>query len=166
LAAAHGQAVVVRQTLVGSNYGLIDDVTGNPNPDYWASLLWKRAMGPVVLRARTSEDDPSVRAYAHCAPAGDGGVSLLLVNLHADRPARVRMGEYDAAAASLYLVTSPSLSSREADLNGSPLRFADEAPSMEPRGGALAADGSLELPAASYAFVTFPDAGSVACKAR
>ncbi len=66
--AANGQTLVIRQTLSGSNYGLLDDVTLEPRPDYWATLLWKRLMGPTVLKARSSSS--TVRAWAHCGPAG------------------------------------------------------------------------------------------------
>jgi heparanase 1 len=45
LLARHGLGVFVRQTLSGSDYGLIDDRTLKPNPDYWAALLWHRLMG-------------------------------------------------------------------------------------------------------------------------
>ncbi|HZA50081.1 MAG TPA: hypothetical protein VE549_05020, partial [Myxococcaceae bacterium] len=43
--ARRGHRVVVRQTLIGSDYGLLDDRTLEPRPDYWASVLWKRVMG-------------------------------------------------------------------------------------------------------------------------
>src|SRR5919201_613535 len=49
--ARRGQRVVFRQTLVGSDYGLLDDQTLDPRPDYWASILWKRVMGTKVLSA-------------------------------------------------------------------------------------------------------------------
>ena len=49
LAARSGVEVVVRQTLSGSNYGLIDDKTLVPRPDYWNSWLWKRLMGQEVF---------------------------------------------------------------------------------------------------------------------
>ena len=164
LAASHGQNVVVRQTLAGSNYGLIDDETLAPNPDYWASLLWKRSMGRVVLGVSASGDDASVRAYAHCAPEGKGGVSLLLVNLHRDSGARVRVAGDGVTAARLFLVSSPSLSSPEVYLNGKPLRFDGALPVIEPSEQGVPG-GIVNLPAASYAFVVLPDAGAEACAA-
>jgi heparanase 1 len=162
LAARHGQSVAVRQTLAGSNYGLIDDATMEPNPDYWASVLWKRLMGSVVLAADASGDDASVRSYAHCTPERDGGVSLLLVNLHADKPARVRVDGFGTEAARLYQVTSPALTSREVYLNGERLRFDDAMPAIEGKQGAVR-DGFVDLPPASYAFVVLPDAAAAAC---
>ena len=38
-----------RQALVGSHYGLLEETTHTPNPDYWALLGWKRFMGIGVL---------------------------------------------------------------------------------------------------------------------
>jgi heparanase len=163
LAATHGQRVVVRQTLAGSNYGLIDDETMAPNPDYWASLLWKRLMGRVVLAVRAAGDDPSVRAYAHCTPDGGGSVSLLIVNLHSDQHARVHVDGYATSAARLYLATAPALTSADVFLNGEPLRFRQDLPAIEPRVGALG-NGVVDLPEASYAFVVLPDANAEGCK--
>ncbi len=40
--ARRNHQVVVRQTLVGSDYGLLDPETLRPRPDYHASLLWKQ----------------------------------------------------------------------------------------------------------------------------
>ena len=38
-------AVYCRQALVGGNYGLVSHETLDPNPDYWASYVWKRLVG-------------------------------------------------------------------------------------------------------------------------
>jgi hypothetical protein len=34
-------AVVFHNTLAASDYALIDDVTWQPRPNYWAALLWR-----------------------------------------------------------------------------------------------------------------------------
>lgn len=44
-----GVQVVVRQALEGGTYGLLEQGTLRPNPDYWASLLWRRLMGERQL---------------------------------------------------------------------------------------------------------------------
>ena len=46
--AKRGTAVQCRQTLAGADYGLLDEETLEPTPDYWASLLWRRCMGTAV----------------------------------------------------------------------------------------------------------------------
>ena len=99
-----------RQTLLGGNYELLDHNTYEPNPDYYAALLWRRLMGVKVLdvdlhRRSTSgygsgsgfilgsgsgADSEMIRAYASCTPRGktaevrrksEGSVTLLLLNL-------------------------------------------------------------------------------------
>lgn len=42
---------VFRQSLVGSDYGLLDQNSFAPRPDYYASFLWKRLMGNRVFKA-------------------------------------------------------------------------------------------------------------------
>ena len=115
--ARRGQQQVVRQTLAGSDYGLLEDSDLSPNPDYWISVLWRRLMGATVLAA--TSPDPALRAYAHCHPDGEG-VTLALVNI-GDQPLAVGAdlsGSGDAAEA--YILTAPSLDSRTLSLNGGP----------------------------------------------
>lgn len=76
--AARGQQAVVRQTLSGSDYGLVDDVTLEPRPDWWVSLLWRREMG--VVPVAVTGDDPWLRVYAHCRRDGEG-LAVLGINL-------------------------------------------------------------------------------------
>jgi heparanase 1 len=117
LAARSGQAVVVRQTLVGSDYGLLDAVTLEPRPDYYNSLLWRKLMGEVVLDARLSSPYPYLRAYAHSSAEPGGGVSLLVLNLH---PERAVAFEIEGAPRELllYALSAPALDSPQLYLNG------------------------------------------------
>ena len=41
--------VVVHNTLVASDYGLLDEDNVTPRPNYWGALLWRRLMGTTVL---------------------------------------------------------------------------------------------------------------------
>nr|XP_046232068.1 heparanase isoform X2 [Scatophagus argus] len=70
LAAKLGLDVVMRQVLVGSgSYHLVDDNL-DPLPDYWLSVLYKRLVGPEVLRVEAFSDfgrSKRVRLYLHCA---------------------------------------------------------------------------------------------------
>lgn len=52
-------------------------------PDYWASLLWRRLMGTSVLRVRMSNGPQTVRAYAHRGAGNNSrtGTTFLLINL-------------------------------------------------------------------------------------
>lgn len=44
-----GVQVVLHNTLAASDYGLLDETTFAPRPDYWGALLWHRLMGRTVL---------------------------------------------------------------------------------------------------------------------
>jgi heparanase 1 len=69
---------MVRQSLIGGDYGLVDRLTRKPRPDFWASWLWGNLMGTAVYPVRSSL--PWVRAYLHEDPS-ERGMTLLLLNL-------------------------------------------------------------------------------------
>jgi heparanase 1 len=167
--ARRGEPVLVRQTLSGSNYGLIDDDTLDPRPDYWTALLWRRLMGRRVLDA-PSGTDPLLRVYAHCtrdgAPAAaPGAVTLAVVNL--DRSSAVSL-VLDAfgEAADVYELSSPDAGSTETHLNGSLLGADPDGapPPLAPN--TIHRDGSglrAIFGAATYGFVVLPGAAAPAC---
>ncbi|HTV22402.1 MAG TPA: hypothetical protein VMG12_27125, partial [Polyangiaceae bacterium] len=165
-AARGGQAVVVRQTLVGSDYGLLDAATLEPRPDYYASLLWRRAMGARVLDVHRAGHNPYLRAYAHCSPDG-ASVSLLVLNEHPSEAARVELDRAPAQAAR-YDLSAPSLESRTLWVNGAPLRSG----ALDSSGGhglelepLDAGVGPWLLPAASAAFFELKGLDAPACQA-
>uniref|UniRef100_A0A7S3C5L5 Uncharacterized protein n=1 Tax=Haptolina ericina TaxID=156174 RepID=A0A7S3C5L5_9EUKA len=95
LLATQGHAVQCRQTLAGADYGLIDDATLEPTPDYWASVLWRRLMGTAVFRAHADGAPPTLRVYAHRSPRGrsaappfpdtaSDATTFLVINLGSD----------------------------------------------------------------------------------
>lgn len=47
--AKRGVKVIFHNTLGSSEYGLIDQNTLTPRPNYWGALLWRKLMGPAVL---------------------------------------------------------------------------------------------------------------------
>src|SRR2546421_3071125 len=46
-----GVQVVMHNTLAGSDYGLLDEQTRQPRPNYWGAVLWRQLMGTTVLDA-------------------------------------------------------------------------------------------------------------------
>lgn len=46
--AKQGVQVVAHNTLVASDYGLLDDNTLTPKPNWWGALLWRELMGTFV----------------------------------------------------------------------------------------------------------------------
>jgi heparanase 1 len=160
LMARQGQRVVVRQSLTGMDYGLLDGDTLDPRPDYWNSLLWKRLMGKQVYSARAEGDGADrVRVYAHAAAGGgEGSAAVLILNLDPWRDASVSFPDLAGRACQVYAVTAPDVLGRTVLLNGVALTLVD---------GRLLPDlpctwwEGTEVPVVrihplSYAFLTFP----------
>lgn len=124
LLARLGHDVVVRQTLCGMNYGLIDDEGLEPRPDYWNSLLWKRLMGTRVYTAQaTGEHRGKMRVYAQSTPgAEDGAVTVLAINLDHRRSATLSFPGLEGHRCEIYQVTSPDVLGKTVLLNGTELK--------------------------------------------
>ena len=159
LLAQHGLAVFIRQTLSGSDYGLIDDATLQPNPDYWAALLWHRLMGTSILRPQLWHAPARLRVCAACRRDGSG-TTLLALNLDRSHPATLTLA-HSQAPAQLYLVTAPALLGRRVLLNGRPLQTASNG--AVPALAAKSARSTVKLPPISYAFVVEPGVEPAAC---
>jgi len=108
-----GQSVMVRQALVGGDYGLIDRLALKPRPDYWVSWLWRQLMGRKVYAVESSR--PLLRAYLHSAASGPGQC-LLLINLE-DAPAPVDLQGLGPVGRR-FTVTAGKLTSRKLRING------------------------------------------------
>ncbi|KAJ9597244.1 hypothetical protein L9F63_011918 [Diploptera punctata] len=77
LAARMGVSVVIRQSLIGGNYALLDDLM-NPLPDWWLSVLYKQLVGRGVLEVLGATEH--VRIYSHCS-RHENAVTLFGMNL-------------------------------------------------------------------------------------
>jgi len=164
LLARRGTPVMIRQALVGANYGLLDETTLEPRPDYFASVLWRRLMGPraFAASAQLPFGDFSLRVYAHCAPAPApaGALTVLVINLGTE----VRTVHFNnlRGPADVYAVSATELSSKQPLLDGVALRVG--ADGSLPPFPARRVSGPVELAPRSYAFLTFPDADAAACR--
>jgi hypothetical protein len=161
--ARRGHAVVVRQTLSGADYGLVDDRTLEPNPSYWASWLWHNLMGRRALAV--AEGSPSLRIYAHCARAGaplarPGAVTALLVNVDPQAPAEVELGP----SAHVLRLEADGLGARTVRLEGAPLRADADGNPPDLADFVSGVTAKLALPPLSIAFVLLPEAGAPACE--
>jgi hypothetical protein len=161
LLAQHGLAVFVRQTLSGSDYGLIDDATLQPNPDYWAALLWHRLMGTSILAPRVRHAPAKLRIYAACTRGGSG-TTLLALNLDPRHTFAVSLPR-SMSPAQIYLVTARALLGRQVRLNGRPLQTARTGALPTLAGKPLSAT-TIKLPRASYAFIVQSGVGPAACR--
>jgi len=83
LAAHEGVSAVFRQSLVGGDYGLLDPVTFEPRPDFFASFLWKQLMGGTVYeKPFVQGSDHKLRVWHHSLASGKRGSCLALINLN------------------------------------------------------------------------------------
>ncbi len=116
--ALSGHEVMVRQSLVGGDYGLVDDRTLKPRPDFWLSWLWVRLMGRDIYRCYHS--DKHLRVYCHRHPQ-TGGRTLMIINL---RPRGVHIQvDGQAQPDTIYTLTAKRLTSRKVRVNGKRPKF-------------------------------------------
>jgi heparanase 1 len=154
--ARHGVSVVFHNTLAASEYGLLDQNTLMPRPNYWSALLWHRLMGSTVLDAGASQ--PDVHLYAHCLPGRSGGVTLLAINTSRTQEQSIEL----AKPAERYTLSAATLEAPEAKLNARVLKLEanDRLPDFQPeRVGA----GTLRLRPATITFLAVPDAANSSC---
>ncbi|MBR0850585.1 hypothetical protein JQ543_22785 [Bradyrhizobium diazoefficiens] len=146
-----GVQVVMHNTLAASDYGLLDERTFRPRPNYWAALLWHRLMGMTVLDTGIATS-PGLHAYAHCHPATKGTASMLLINISQQGSRAVTL----AAPADRYTLGARRLPSTSVQLNGLTLTLtgSDDLPRIAPRAEPA---GRLRLPPASITFLVMPD---------
>ena len=70
---------VMFNTLASSDYGLLDEQSLDPRPNYWAALFWTRTRGPRALDPGVAPVE-TLRVYAECMNGSPGGVTLLVLN--------------------------------------------------------------------------------------
>lgn len=146
--ARNGLYVHMHNTLIASEYSLVDQMTLEPKPNYWAAYLWAKLMGTDVLDAGKSNVE-GVYLFAHNTKGTTDGVTFLVINT-TDQPTTLNL----TADAKQYLLSAKSLDASEAMLNGTPLSMgADNSfPKIE---GVEVKAGEIELAAHSSCFLSF-----------
>jgi len=146
----------VRQTLAGSSYGLINEYTLVPRPDYFASYAFKQLMGNQVLNTSII-NTTYVRGYVHCASETfqPGSVTLLLINLNQNETS-VQIPPELHHQLDGYFFTPPQpleITSETVHLNGN-LLHVDENGNPPPLASVAVDGGSgyVSLPPNSYSF--------------
>ena len=155
-----GESTFCRQTLVGGNYGLLQNTPEHtPNPDFFALQLWQTLMGRDVMGVERSDGgaDRYFRAYAHSDSESEGGrLTYLLINLSNSSSYSVSLSAGNLLLKSRYVVTSDGLDSQSVYLNGALLEISDggEFPNVEAM-GVEGGDEEVELDPLSYGFFVF-----------
>ena len=153
-------AVVFHNTLASSDYGLLDENSFAPKPNFWGALLWRRNMGTTVLDPGVT-NGPGLHVYAHCLRGVLGGVALLAINTSRTQPASISL---PTPAERYTLATAgQELEDSRVRLNGEELALGanDELPGL--RGRSVPA-GPVELTPASITFLAVADAGNAGCR--
>jgi hypothetical protein len=147
----------MHNTLSGSDYGLLDENSFAPRPNYWAALLWHRLMGTVVLDAGLSMPG-GLHVYAHCYPGLPGGVTILAINV-SDKPRALTL----RLPAMRYRLQAPRLQSRTVQLNDAQLSLRDNDALPEMTGKPTAA-GDISFAPRTITFLAIPTAANPACR--
>jgi hypothetical protein len=147
----------MHNTLAASDYGLLDEGTFRPRPNYWAALLWHRLMGPIVLDANATAA-PDLHLYAHCHPGMRGAVSVLAINTSRHASSTLMLSR----PAERYTLHAARLQGATVQMNGKTLALSadDELPRLEP---SAATSGAIRLAPTTITFLVFPTAANPAC---
>jgi hypothetical protein len=153
-----GIQVVMHNTLAASDYGLLDEKTLAPRPNYWGALLWRQLMGSTVL-----DSGVPIRAglhvYAHCQLGTLGGVSLLVINTSSNAPQTLIL----TSASERFTLDAANLRGASVRLNGRTLELGvrDDLPRIASVGTVA---GTLTFAPATITFLAIPAAANSACR--
>jgi hypothetical protein len=156
--ARRGVQVHMHNTLAASDYGLLDENTYEPRPNYWASLLWRKLMGTVVLDPAAAPA-PNLHLYAQCLRDRRGGVALLVINADQNASQAIRV----PTASERYTLTAQDLKDRHVQLNGVELQLGagDALPELK---GTATHSGQVTFAPASITFLAIPKAHNASCQ--
>jgi hypothetical protein len=146
--------VVAHNTLAASDYGLLDEHTLAPKPNYWGALLWRTLMGTTVLESGVPIQ-AGLHVYAHCLRDTPGGIALLVLNT--DKTAARTLSL--PTAARRYTLTASELHSTSVQLNGQTLTLGanDALPRLV---GVAMPAGEVVFAPATVTFLALPEAGN------
>ncbi|MDD2243128.1 MAG: hypothetical protein VB024_02180 [Dysgonamonadaceae bacterium] len=146
--AQKGVDVIFHNTLVASEYSLIDQDTHIPNPNYWMALLWNRLMGTQVYNASSSSE--GVYLFAHNTKDDDSKITFLVINISNENKIITA-----PEGVEVYALTAENLDSREVMLNGTKLALTTNNELPETKGVA-AENGQITIAPQSIAYITVP----------
>jgi heparanase len=148
--------VIMHNTLASSDYGLLDQNTFEPRPNYWAALLWRKLMGTTVLDPKVAPAQ-NTYVYAQCLREHPGGVVLLVINADQQRTFNLLV----PLKSLRYTITGSELESRTVQLNGTTLALAnDKLPRLT---GKATRPGQISFGPTSITFLEITNAGNGNC---
>lgn len=152
--AQRGVQVIAHNTLASSDYGLLDENTLTPRPNYWAALLWHQLMGTTVLNPGLS-GVANLYLYAHALRDRPGGVALLVINADSQNSYEIAI----PTSAERYTLTAKHLLDTTVQLNGTTLQVGSDG-SVPQLVGSPVSPGHIRFEPTSITFLAMPDAGN------
>ncbi|PKQ65996.1 hypothetical protein BZG01_12590 [Labilibaculum manganireducens] len=147
--------VVMHNTLCASEYGILDQYTLEPRPNYWAALLWNKLMGTKVYDAGVLTD--GVDIFAHSLKNSSKGMAVLIVNTKDTEqsifiPAKAK--QYLFSADVFQPKSANELQTKTVKLNGQVLNLNSDGalPNIK---GKKVYPGVFKLPPYSFLFLSF-----------
>jgi glycosyl hydrolase family 79 len=153
-----GVQVVMHNTLAASDYGLLDERTLKPRPNYWGALMWRQLMGTGVLDGGLPVQ-AGLHVHAHCQRGVPGGVTVLVINTDRHAPHGLTI----AGPTQRYTLDAANLEDGMVRLNGVALALADTDDPPRLAGVATPA-GAVMFAPATISFLAAPMAGNPACR--
>lgn len=152
--ASEGTSAVVRQVIVGSDYGLLDPETYDPRPTFLAMVMMRRTMAHARLSTDAAREDIKAHAYYH--PDNPQWCTVVLVNTE-DYPkvGKIKLQGIKVKSAQQWTVwASGDLYSDEASINEE--YSTNDGIIPYPEGESVAVNGGIaypSIPAHSVVFV-------------
>ncbi|XP_075461658.1 heparanase isoform X1 [Ascaphus truei] len=175
VSAKFGIDVVMRQALFGAGaYNLVDS-DFEPLPDYWLSLLFKKLVGSIVLKASfkgpKDAGEKKLRVYVHCTNINNpkytaGDVTLFVLNLHNSTQHLELPSVLSGKFVDEYLLEPAGvegLLSTSVLLNGQVLKMVDDKTLPALYGKLLDPGSPIVLPPHSFGFYVVRNAKATAC---
>jgi hypothetical protein len=152
--AKQGVQVVIHNTLDASDYGLLNNTTFEPKPNYWGARLWRQLMGTTVFESGVPIQT-GLHVYAHSLRGAPDGVALLVINT--DRTASRTVTLRLTSERFTLSATSSNLQDKHVKLNGQELKLGsnDELPRLV---GIPTSAGQISFAPATITFLAIPKA--------
>jgi hypothetical protein len=144
--ARDGVQVVMHNTLAASDYGMIDEATLTPRPNYWCALLWRKLMGETVFDCGAPV--PGFHVYMHSLRGRPDGRAVLALNLDRAKEQMLAL----PVASTRYTLTAKELQARSIMLNDTSLLLSADG-TLPELSGEIVPSGAMRLPPASMTFL-------------
>jgi len=150
LMAVMGQKQIIRQTLTGGDYGLLDKDDRTPLPDFWTTLLFNRYAGKKVYALQPS-GQKRLRLYLHSLKGENKGFCLIFISLEERVTTLLQISPELPPCRKKAVLTSQDIYSRQIMLNNS--EILSRTPVSEIVAQRIVSTDIIEISPLSYGFL-------------